>query len=191
MTTLANTNPAVNSDISPAANPAPASPLLPARVVLPADLRFEIEDLYTAYANALDQCNYKGWCEFFVDDATYRVVPLENYSRGLPIAIIHCESKGMIQDRAYSVEELNMVQPRVLRHFISCITVESAEDGNRRFKASANFLVVQTLFEQMTEIVMSGRYVDEIVRQDGRLLFQSRNCVYDSALIPTSLVAPV
>ena len=43
----------------------------------------------------------------------------------------------------------------------------------------------------MTEIVMAGRYVDEIVRQDGRLLFQRRDCVYDSALIPTSLVAPV
>jgi 3-phenylpropionate/cinnamic acid dioxygenase small subunit len=160
-----------------------------ARIVLPADLRFEIEDLYTAYANTLDQAKYKEWPEYFVEDALYRIVPRENYVRGLPIAIMHCESKGMIQDRAYAVEELNMVQPRVLRHFISGITIESAETD--RFNVSANFLVVQTLFEEMTEIVIAGRYVDEIIRQDGRLLFKTRLCVYDSSLIPTSLVAPI
>jgi 3-phenylpropionate/cinnamic acid dioxygenase small subunit len=164
-------------------------PLLRPRVALRADHRFEIEDLYTAYANTLDEANYKGWCEFFVDDALYRIVPRENYARDLPIAIMHCESKGMIQDRAYAVEELNMVQPRQLRHFVSCLTIESAEGD--RIKSGANFLVVQTLFEEMTQIVMAGRYVDEIVRQNGKLLFQSRQCVYDSALIPTSVVAPV
>lgn len=177
MTTLANNNVA---DIAPVRKTRPA---------LSAELRFEIEDLYTDYANTLDQADYKGWCEFFAEDAIYRIVPRENYVRGLPIATMHCESKGMIQDRAYSVEELNMTQPRVLRHFVSCLAIESV-DGDR-IKAGANFLVVQTLFEEMTEIVMAGRYVDEIVRKDGRLLFQSRNCVYDSSLIPTSLVAPV
>jgi salicylate 5-hydroxylase small subunit len=169
--------------------PAPATVAMAARAAIPADLRFEIEDLYTAYANTLDEARYRQWPEFFMEDALYRIVPRENYVRGLPIATMHCESKGMIQDRAYAVEELNMVQPRVLRHFISGLTIDSI-DGDR-IKAGANFLVVQTLFEQLTEIVMAGRYVDEIVRQDGRLLFQSRLCVYDSSLIPTSLVAPI
>ena len=183
MTTLANTNAA---DAIPVSTPVPARKARPA---VSAELRFEIEDLYTDYANTLDRADYKEWCNFCVDDAIYRIVPRENYVRGLPIAVMHCESKGMIQDRAYAVEELNMTQPRVLRHFVSCLAIESA-DGDR-IKAGANFLVVQTLFEEMTEIVMAGRYVDEIVRQDGRLLFQRRDCVYDSALIPTSLVAPV
>jgi 3-phenylpropionate/cinnamic acid dioxygenase small subunit len=184
MTTSANIS-APATAAAPVATPA----ALPARIVLPADLRFEIEDLYTAYANTLDQAKYKEWPEYFVEDALYRIVPRENYVRGLPIAIMHCESKGMIQDRAYAVEELNMVQPRVLRHLISGITIESAEAD--RFNVSANFLVVQTLFEELTEIVMAGRYVDEIVRKDSRLLFKTRLCVYDSALIPTSLVAPI
>jgi 3-phenylpropionate/cinnamic acid dioxygenase small subunit len=189
MTTLVTTSVAADATAAVATTPVAAPAALAARVVLPADLRFEIEDLYTAYANTLDQARYKEWPEYFVEDALYRIVPRENYVRGLPIAVMHCESKGMIQDRAYAVEELNMVQPRVLRHFVSGITVESAEAD--RFNVSANFLVVQTLFEEMTEIVMAGRYVDEIVRKDGRLLFQTRLCVYDSALIPTSLVAPI
>jgi 3-phenylpropionate/cinnamic acid dioxygenase small subunit len=158
-------------------------------MTISSELRFEIDDLYTAYAHTLDEAKYKEWPDYFMEDALYRIVPRENYVRNLPIATIHCESKGMIQDRAYAVEELNMVQPRVLRHFISGIRIESV-DGDR-IKSGANFLVVQTLFERMTEIVMAGRYVDDIVRKDGRLLFQSRLCVYDSSLIPTSLVAPI
>ena len=169
---------------------APAVKVPKARVILSADLRFEIADLYAAYTDTLDAADYKAWAEFFVDDAMYRIVPRENYIRGFPIAAMHCESKGMIEDRAYACEQLNLVQPRVLRHFVTGITIESAE-GSDRFKAGANFLVVQTCFEQMTEIVMAGRYIDDIVRRDGRLLFQSRLCVYDSLLIPTSLVAPV
>ena len=156
---------------------------------LSADLRFEIADLYSAYARTLDDGDYAAWPEYFVEDALYRIIPRENYVRGLPIAIMHCENKGMIQDRAYAVEQLNMVQPRVLRHIISGITIDSS-DGDR-YTAGADFLIVQTLFERMTEIVLAGRYIDEIVRQDGRLLFKKRLCVYDSLLVPTSLVAPV
>jgi 3-phenylpropionate/cinnamic acid dioxygenase small subunit len=154
-----------------------------------AELRFEIGDLYTAYARTLDEGDYPTWPGYFVEDAVYRIVPRENYVRGLPIAIMHCESKGMIEDRAYAVQQLNMVQPRVLRHIISGIAIDSAEGD--RYTASADFLIVQTLFERMTEIVLAGRYIDEIVRQDGRLLFQKRLCVYDSLLVPTSLIAPV
>jgi len=154
-----------------------------------AELRFEIADLYTDYARTLDQADYPAWPNYFVDDAVYRIIPRENHIRGLPIAIMHCESRGMIEDRAYAVQQLNMVQPRVLRHIISGITIDSA--AGDRYTTGADFLVVQTLFERMTEIVLAGRYIDEIVRKDGRLLFQKRLCVYDSLLIPTSLVAPV
>ena len=52
-------------------------------------------------------------------------------------------------------------------------------------------LIVQTMINRMTEIVLSGFYLDSIVRCDGRLLFKERLCIYDSLLLPTSLVAPV
>ena len=52
-------------------------------------------------------------------------------------------------------------------------------------------LIVQTMINRMTEIVLSGYYLDRIARRDGRLLFKERLCIYNSLLIPTSLIAPV
>jgi len=43
----------------------------------------------------------------------------------------------------------------------------------------------------MTEVVMSGRYIDRVVVDGDRLLFESRVCVTDTLLYPTSVVAPV
>jgi hypothetical protein len=38
---------------------------------------------------------------------------------------------------------------------------------------------------------MSGRYIDRVVEREGRFLFESRLCVTDTLLYPTSIVAPV
>jgi salicylate 5-hydroxylase small subunit len=37
----------------------------------------------------------------------------------------------------------------------------------------------------------AGRYIDRLVRADGRLLFASRLCVFDSELIPNSIIYPI
>ncbi len=37
----------------------------------------------------------------------------------------------------------------------------------------------------------TDRYGDRIVREDGRLKFKKRSCVFDSVTVPTSLVYPV
>jgi 3-phenylpropionate/cinnamic acid dioxygenase small subunit len=154
-----------------------------------ADLHFDLTALNTDYAHALDNEHYDAWLEFFVEDCLYRVVPRENYVLGLPIALIHCESKGMLKDRVLAARDSTMAEPRTMRHFISNIRAHAADDGEIR--AEANVLIVQTMINRMTEIVLSGRYFDRIVRQEGRLLFKERLCIYDSLLIPTSLIAPV
>jgi 3-phenylpropionate/cinnamic acid dioxygenase small subunit len=73
--------------------------------------------------------------------------------------------------------------------FVSNIRV--LEINEEEVRAQANVLIVQTMINRMTEIVLSGIYLDRLVRRDTRLLFKERLCVYDSLLIPTSLVAPV
>lgn len=52
-------------------------------------------------------------------------------------------------------------------------------------------LVVQTMINRMTEIVLAGFYLDRIVRSGDRFRFKERLCIYDSLLLPTSLIAPV
>ena len=154
------------------------------------ELHFEIERLNSEYARVLDSERFEEFVDLFVEDCLYRVVPRENHLLGLPIAVIHCESKGMIKDRVNAARESTMAEPRTLRHFITNIRVLDAGNDDV-IRAEANVLVVQTLINRMTEIVLSGFYLDRIVRSDGRLLFRERLCIYDSLLLPTSLIAPV
>jgi 3-phenylpropionate/cinnamic acid dioxygenase small subunit len=153
------------------------------------ELHFEIEQLNSEYARVLDNERFEEFPEFFVEDCLYRVVPRENHLLSLPIAVIHCESKGMIKDRVYAARESTMAEPRTLRHFITNVRI--LEASGEAIRAEANVLIVQTMINRMTEIVLSGFYLDSIVRCDGRLLFKERLCIYDSLLLPTSLVAPV
>jgi 3-phenylpropionate/cinnamic acid dioxygenase small subunit len=153
------------------------------------ELHFEIEQLNSEYAHILDNERYEDFPELFVEDCLYRVVPRENHLLGLPIAAIHCESKGMIKDRIHAARESTMAEPRTLRHFISNVRV--LEDGADEIRAEANVLIVQTMINRMTEIVLSGFYLDRVVRSAGRLRFKERLCIYDSLLLPTSLIAPV
>ena len=153
------------------------------------ELHFEIEQLNSEYAHVLDNERYEEFPELFVEDCLYRVVPRENHLLGLPIAAIHCESIGMIRDRVYAARESTMAEPRTLRHFISNVRImEACAD---EIRAEANVLIVQTMINRMTEIVLSGFYLDRIVRSGERLRFKERLCIYDSLLLPTSLIAPV
>ena len=45
--------------------------------------------------------------------------------------------------------------------------------------------------EDETRIFQAGRYIDQFVRADGALLLKSRDCIYDSLLIPNDVVYPV
>ena len=153
------------------------------------ELHFEIEQLNHEYAHVLDSERYEEFPDLFVEDCLYRVVPRENHLLGLPIAAIHCESKGMIKDRIYAARESTMAEPRTLRHLISNIRILEASE--EKIRAEANVLILQTMINRMTEIVLSGFYLDRIVRSDGRFRFQERLCIYDSLLLPNSLVAPV
>jgi 3-phenylpropionate/cinnamic acid dioxygenase small subunit len=161
----------------------------PAAPAISLETRFGITDLYDAYSAALDEGRYSDWVSFFTDDAAYRLVPKENYDRNLPIAIIYCDGKGMIEDRAFTTVETTIAQPRSLRHFVTGIAVRQVEEEG--YEVRANFLVVQTMLDRGTEIVMSGRYVDRVVRDDQTFLFARKTCVTDTLLYPTSVVAPV
>ncbi len=168
---------------------AEAAPIAPARRKSAVELHFELSALNAEYAHALDNERYDAWLDLFVEDCSYRVVPRENHELGLPIALIHCESKGMLRDRILAARESTMAEPRSIRHFITNIRAVGANDDEIR--AEANVLLVETMINRMTEIVLAGVYLDRIARDGDRLVFKERLCICDSLLIPTSLVAPI
>jgi 3-phenylpropionate/cinnamic acid dioxygenase small subunit len=153
-----------------------------------ADVRFGIMDLHAAYTAALDESRYKDWADCFTANAEYRLTTKENHERGLPIGIIYCDGKGMIEDRAFTTSETTIAQPRSLRHIVSGMSIQADGEG---YRVGSDFLILQTMFDRMTEIVMSGRYIDRVVVDGDRFLFESRVCVTDTLLYPTSVVAPV
>ena len=77
--------------------------------------RLMLDDLLQACAAALDEQRYDDWPGFFRDDALYRIVPKENHDLGLPLALLHCEGRGMMADRVTAIKEAAMIRPRTLR----------------------------------------------------------------------------
>lgn len=153
-------------------------------------LRLELEALYADYVACLDDGNYDAWPDFFTDSCLYKIVPRENYEQNLPLATMRCESKGMLQDRVYAVKETSMFGPRALRHLVSAIRITD-NDENGGFSAQANYAVLQTLNDEETKVFQSGRYLDRLVREDGRLKFAEKLCVFDSNLVSNSLIVPI
>ena len=152
-------------------------------------LRFEIEDLYAKYADVLDMMELERWPELFTENAFYDVIPRENYDRDLPLAIMRCESRAMMEDRVRAIRETLMFEPRYIRHLISSFRITPGADGE--IGVTANYLVLETLSDEMTKILNAGRYVDTLVREDGVLRFKEKRCVYDSTVVPNSLIYPV
>lgn len=151
--------------------------------------RAEIEDLYLRYAEVLDEGELETWPELFTEDGTYRIVSRENRERGLPLATMLCEGRAAIQDRVHAIRATSFYLPRTLRHLIGPLRIRPAPDG---FSVEANYAVFETLPEQETRVFSVGRYQDRLVRdRGGALRFAEKLCIYDSTLIPTSLILPL
>ena len=145
--------------------------------------------LYAEYAYAVDSGDWDLWPDFFVDDCRYRLVPRENHERGLPLATLSFESKGMLRDRVYGIRETLFHDPYYQRHVIGAPLVHKAEAGC--FETEANYAVFRTKLSQESTVFNVGRYLDVIVRTPTGLKFASRHCVYDSEMIPNSIIYPI
>lgn len=152
-------------------------------------LRYEIEELYSDYVECLDEGDLERWPEFFTDECLYQIIPRDNWERGLPLALMLCESKGMLLDRVEALRRTSVYAPRALRHLLSNVRVKGIEDGDVRVQA--NYAVLQTLSGEETKVFNAGKYVDRVVRQGSRLLFREKRCVFDSVLVPGSLIYPL
>ena len=120
------------------------------KLLLDPILRFEVEDLYSEYADVLDTEQFERWPELFTEDAFYDVIPRENYERDMPLAIMRCESRAMMQDRVRAIRETLMFDPRYIRHLISSIRITSEDDGT--LSVTANYAVLETLTDELSLI---------------------------------------
>jgi len=153
----------------------------------------DLLDLYASYAATVDSADWESWPDFFVDDGVYRLQPRENFDRGLPLCLLALESRAMIRDRVYGVKETMYHDPYYQRHVIGTPRVLSVRSEGRKeiFEAEANYLVLRTKRDGVSEVFNTGWYRDVIVRTPDGLKFKSRLCVYDTEMIPNSLIYPI
>ena len=148
-----------------------------------------LTQLYAEYASVVDAADWDAWCELFTDDCEYRLVPRENHERGLPLATLSFESKGMLKDRAYAIRETLFHDPYYQRHLVGAPRVLRL-DGET-IHCEANYAVFRTKLSALTTVFNVGRYLDTVVRTAQGLKFVSRLCIYDSELIPNSIIYPI
>ena len=153
------------------------------------ELRDEIEALYADYAEALDDNELERWPDFFTEECLYKLVPRENWERDLPLALMLCESKGMLRDRVTAVRNTAVYAPRTFRHLIGQFRIKA--EAPERIRVRANYVVFQTLVDDLTRIQNAGKSIDLIVRTPEGLRFREKICVFDSVLVPNSLIYPV
>ena len=157
--------------------------------IVPYETRAAVEDLYARYVKCLDAADFAAWPEFFIDDCTYKVQARENHDRKLPLAIIALESRAMLKDRVFGITTTLYHQPYYQRHIVSSFLIEPRTDGS--LAVEANYAVFRTKQNNLTEVFNTGRYYDVLVGSSGGLKFRDKLCVYDSELIPNSLIYPI
>ena len=148
-----------------------------------------LTQLHAGYASTVDAADWDRWCELFTDDCVYRLVPRENHERGLPLATLSFESKGMLKDRAYAIRETLFHDPYYQRHVVGAPRVLRFDD--RQIECESNYAVFRTKPSELSRVFNVGRYLDTVVRTPQGLKFASRVCVYDSELIPNSIIYPI
>lgn len=144
-----------------------------------------IRQLVARQAALIDQDKLEEWLELFTPEASYRIVPRENWDAGLPLALIDCENVVMLRDRINALREANEFNFHVSLHILSLPGIEPLENG--KWMVETPFAVYQSYPEGDTRLFAVGRYRDEVA--DGKFL--SKTIILDSFNIQTLLARPL
>jgi salicylate 5-hydroxylase small subunit len=153
------------------------------------DTWYAIQSLYADYAAALDARELSRWPDFFTEDAVYRLQSRENFDRGLPLAIMAFEGRGMLKDRVFGAAETIYHDPYSQRHVVGAPRL-LAHDGEG-WRCETNYVVIRTKRDAMAEILSVGRTLDRIVATAEGLRFAERQVIFDNDLIPNSIIDPL
>lgn len=158
-------------------------------VVAGSDLRARLADLYADYETTLNEDALERWPELFSTDCVYKILPKENQDAGFPVAVIYCESRNMLADRVVALRQTALYAPRIMRLMTSGICLRRiADDG---LYLTASFAMFQTMQDQPSDVFLCGSYQDRVIDDAGTLRFAERLCIYDSTIVPLSLVYPI
>ena len=76
-----------------------------------------------------------------------------------------------------------------MRRMVSGIRIMGWKDGE--LSVRANYLALETLNDDTTKVFNAGQYQDKLVVVGDRLRFHEKLCIFDTLLVPNSLIYPL
>lgn len=142
------------------------------------------------YARIIDDDQVEQWPDLFTEDCLYLVTTAENHRQGMQAGMIYADSRGMLQDRISALREANVYESHRYRHLLGLPFVVKQEA--ELAEVETPFMVARINRDGTTELFATGRYLDEVVRnENGELRLKQRLVVCDSQSIHTLLAIPL
>ena len=145
--------------------------------------------LYAEYGWLIDEGRFDEWLDLFAEDCSYRVVPRENLTQGLPGCLILCENKDMLRDRVTALREANKFNIHVARHLIGLPRVTRLTSDALAVEAA--YSVFQSDQDGDSRLFSVGSYIDRVRVASGVARFTEKIVVVDTFAIPSLLATPL
>jgi anthranilate 1,2-dioxygenase small subunit len=145
--------------------------------------------MLTRYIRVIDDDRMEEWPKLFTEKCLYRIVTRENHAQGLPLAVMECRSRAMLEDRVTGLRRINVYEPQRYLHQTSALEIEALTET--RFKCRSNYLVIRTMGDGAMTVFSAGVYMDIVVVEGGIALFEERIVVQDSRRVDTLVVIPL
>ena len=157
--------------------------------MIDAGARRLVEDFLLDCAWAIDEDDLEAWPGFFAEDGRYRITTRDNEARGLPVGIMLCEGRGMMEDRVLALRTANIYEPHRYRHILGRPRLREAEGGLVR--SDSSFILVRTMQDGRMDLFAAGNYRDLLRVEGGRAAFQERAAVLESRRVDVLIVIPI
>jgi anthranilate 1,2-dioxygenase small subunit len=156
---------------------------------IPVAERLAVQALLAEYGGLLDLGRYDDWLALFAAECRYAVVPRENHEAGLPVALILCDSRAMLEDRIAALRQANKYNLHTDRHIIGLPRIIAAEASG--IVIEAPFAVYQTDQEGETMLFVTGLYRDRLDRVADGLRVAEKLVLLDTFAVPMLLATPL
>jgi len=142
--------------------------------------------LLAEYGALIDCAKFDEWLCLFAEECRYQIVPRENFDRGLPAALVFCDSRAMLEDRVRALREANKYNIHTDRHVIGLPRI-----FKDRLAVEAPFAVYQTDQEGETRLFATGVYHDRFELAGEHLKIRDKLILLDTFAVPSLLATPL
>jgi anthranilate 1,2-dioxygenase small subunit len=142
--------------------------------------------LLAEYGGLIDAAEFDEWLCLFAEECRYQIIPRENFDRGLPAALVLCDSRAMLEDRIRALREANKYNIHTDRHVISLPRI--LKDG---LAIEAPFAVYQTDQEGETRLFATGLYRDQLEPAGRHFKIRDKLILLDTFAVPSLLATPL